>query len=144
MRKTRKTKRKKAYAGARTGNLGTNQKEEEESEDTDGKRLRAVPEGPALRVFDHGGYGRYVGGMPDSCSIGQDILSLPVVELVTRPDEPRHIPRERTLTAAPKLPTGWHLFRHAPRIIGIPTCLLHLKGPPRRSCLGYRIIPHPA
>ena len=47
----------------------------------DGKRLRAIPEGPALRVCDHGGFGRYVGSIPDSWSIGQDIPPLPVVEL---------------------------------------------------------------
>ena len=72
-------KKKGAYFGARTGKLGT---KKEELEGTDGKRLRAIPEGPALRVCDHGGFGRYVGGgIPDSWSIGQDIPSLPIVEL---------------------------------------------------------------
>ena len=75
----RRQKKKAPTSGLEQGSWA---QKKEELEDTDGKRLRAIPEGPALRVCDHGGFGRYVGGgIPDSWSIGQDIPSLPIVEL---------------------------------------------------------------
>lgn len=68
--KRRPKKEKGAYFGARIRNLGTkpkkNKKLRNESKDMNSKRFRAIPEGPALRVCDHGRggwqvYRRYAG-----------------------------------------------------------------------------------